>query len=320
VNEPKLLGYNYSLELGRTARDKGELLALRVETSLMCNMKCKYCGWNSGMPLEDEIDFDTLTSFIDEGKNMGAKSIIIIGGGEPTIYKYFIELVKYINRLKLIPVVITNGLTMDQALSEMLYNNNCSILFKCDSLKPQTQDYLSGVQGAFIKMQRGLNILKDIGFTKVSDPSQLRLGLSFVLNKKNIDEACDIWRFCRNNNIYPNLELLNPIGRSEKYMAELVPNNMELQKVLKRIKDIDENEYHIKHINYHKQYSHCLQHIYSVYLNVQGYVQPCGAIRVKKYNYKDSSLSNILNNEYFQKVRLTEDHLDANVELTSFSL
>ena len=56
-------------------------------------MKCLYCAWDSGIPLDDEIDFEDLVRFIDEGLELGIKSVVIIGGGEPTIYRHFRELV-----------------------------------------------------------------------------------------------------------------------------------------------------------------------------------------------------------------------------------
>jgi len=317
----RLKGYSYSHDIGRKARDNGQILSVRVETSLLCNMRCRYCGWNSGIPLDDEVGFDTLINFISEAKEMGAKSVVIIGGGEPTIYTHFKELVTYINQEDLIPVVITNGLTTDIELAKFLFENNCSVLIKCDSFKAEVQDYLSGMDGAYKKIQYGLKSLIEAGFTKsVSDDNNLRLGISFVVTSKNIDEVCDIWRFCRMNNIYPNIELLNPTGRSLENIDELLPDSKKLANIMKTISEIDEKEFQIKQIKQIDRSNHCLQHLYSVYLNVAGYVQPCGAIRIRNFNYKDNSLRTILNNDYFKKARSKEIHLDENVELTSFNV
>ncbi|MCL2173379.1 MAG: radical SAM protein, partial [Candidatus Bathyarchaeota archaeon] len=193
MDSKRLLGYTFALSTGKETRNRDELLTLRVETSLLCNMKCKYCAWNSGYALEDEINFDTLKRFIAEGKDMGIQSAVIIGGGEPTIYKHFKELVEYIVELELIPVVITNGLTMDHTLASFLFNKKCSVLLKCDSLCKHTQDFLSGIEGAYEKIQSGLKDLLDCGFA-VSTNNELRMGISFVVTSKNIDEIPDIWR------------------------------------------------------------------------------------------------------------------------------
>ena len=61
-----LLGYTYTFEEGKKARNERKLLTLRIETSLACNMKCLYCAWDSGIPLDDEIDFEDLEEKLAE--------------------------------------------------------------------------------------------------------------------------------------------------------------------------------------------------------------------------------------------------------------
>ncbi len=315
MNKTNLIGYSYSLEEGKLARDDGRLLSVRVETSLACNMRCRYCAWDSGVPLTDEIGFDTLKSFISDGIEKGIRSVIIIGGGEPTIYKHFRELVEFIDSKGIIPVVITNGLTVTPEFSTFLYEHNCSVLLKNDSFDEETQNYLSGVQGAFKKMQASLKNLIDAGFTKEHEEG-LRLGLSFVATKKNIDEIGRLWRFCRDNNIYPNLELLNPIGRAEENADAIIPEHEETNRIINEVKNIDE-EYGL----HHKVQPTCLQHLYSMYLNVEGHVQPCGAIRIKDFNYSDySSLDECYDSPYFKRIRGIEKHLDEKAELTYFNM
>lgn len=310
-----LIGYTYRYAEGKKARDEGKLLALRLETSLACNMKCRYCAWDSGKSLDDEIDFDDLVRFIDDGVELGIKSVVIIGGGEPTIYRKFRELVSYINGKNLIPVVITNGLTMNYDLAKFLYDNNSSVLLKHDSMREDVQNYLSGMDGAFSKIQEGLKNLIKVGYTNNVEDG-LRLGLSFVVTKQNIDEVTKIWKYCRENNIYPNMELLNPIGRTKDNEDDLIPDQKVVKKIIEEIKNID--------LSFGIQPSNepsCLQHLYSMYLNVQGYVQPCGAIRIKEFKYGDyKSLKECYEDSYFNRIRTIEHHLDEKSELTYFSI
>lgn len=319
-NPTKLKGYSYSVETGKSARNSEKLLTLRVETSLLCNMKCIYCAWDSGKALKDEIDFKLLKDFVTEGKELGCKSVVIIGGGEPTIYNYFKELVTYITQLDMIPVVITNGMTMDKELADFLYINNSSVLLKFDSMNPEIQNYLSGIPNAHSRINTAFDYLVKAGFTKRNSDEELRLGFSFVVTSKNISEICKIWTFCRENNIYPNMELLNPIGRSSDNIKDLMPEPVRLNEVMQQIKEVDELKFDIKHSLCSSHANHCLQHIYSLYLNVQGFIQPCGAIRMQKFNYKDMSIKEVLDTSYFKHIRYQETHLDENVELSSFSI
>ena len=57
---PILSGYNISPERAREAREHGRLLSMRTETSLVCNLKCRYCNGASGTPPPGEISFDVI--------------------------------------------------------------------------------------------------------------------------------------------------------------------------------------------------------------------------------------------------------------------
>ena len=210
---------------------------------------------------------------------------------------------------------------MSQELSDFLYENNCSVLLKHDSFIPDTQDYLAGTEGAYLKIQEALSHLTKSGFLeKGEQEDHVRLGLSFVVTAMNLNEISAIWRMCRQKNIYPNMELLNPIGRISDGFSKLIPDKTKQVDVLNEIKKIDQEEFGIIQKNHGNHANHCLQHLYSIYLNAQGNIQPCGAIRINKFKYKKGELKKILNNSYFQDARSRHEHLDENVELTAFNV
>ncbi len=74
-SSPFLLGYNFSPERAREARDKGKLLTMRTETSLMCNLACRYCNGTSGTPPPGEISFETIKDVITQARDLGAESV-----------------------------------------------------------------------------------------------------------------------------------------------------------------------------------------------------------------------------------------------------
>lgn len=186
---PKLEGYYYSGKEARQARDKGQLLSIRIETSLMCNLKCKYCCNRSGQPLPDEISYEKLIDLIDQAHDLHAKSVIIIGGGEPTIYPKFRELVQRVYTLGMIPVIFTNTQIMTEELAQFLHNHNVSVIIKLDSLDEKTQDDMSGVKGAHKNIMQGLKNLMKAGYANASNDQKLKLGASFVVNRQNANQA-----------------------------------------------------------------------------------------------------------------------------------
>ena len=107
---------------------------------------------------------------------MGAQSVVVIGGGEPTLHPQFRELISFISSLGMIPMIFTNTIAMTRDLAEFLYANNASVMGKLDSLRAEVQDFLAGREGAFERIQQGLRNLMDAGFCEPRGPSQTAVG------------------------------------------------------------------------------------------------------------------------------------------------
>ncbi len=306
---PILIGYNFSPDRARTAREHGKLLTMRTETSLICNLRCQYCNGTSGIPPPGEISFETIKDVISQVKDLGGESVVVIGGGEPTIYPHFRELISYIRKLEMIPTVITNTTTMTLDFAKFLYDENASILGKLDSLIEEKQDFLAGRKGTYKKIQKGLENLINVGFTEGS-PQKLRLGVSFVTTSLTMDETPAIWRFCRENNLYPNQELLVPRGRGEINWSTLTPTIQQCNDVKRKLLEIDQQEYGYNWLVHAPLTGNgCLQHMYSIYLTSMGYVRPCADVDIKLFNVKEMAIKEILEAPFFQRARHIENHL-----------
>lgn len=75
----------------------------------VCNLKCKWCYDASNLKKHnDDMPFELAKKLVDFAKSVGAISIILMGG-EPTLYPYFFDLIKYIKDKGLKVYAITNG-------------------------------------------------------------------------------------------------------------------------------------------------------------------------------------------------------------------
>lgn len=307
---PELSGYNYSAERARIAANQGRLLTLRLETSNICNLKCIYCNGASGKKKNDELPFAMLKKAVAEVKSLGGKSVIVIGGGEPTIYPNFKELIQYIAGQEMIPVVITNSSTLTLKLAKFLYVTGASVLFKLDSLRKETQDRLAGKAGAYEHIMRGMENLFSVGFNKPVN-GKLRCGASFVVTKYNYQEIPLLWSFCRDQGIYPNLEEFIPRGRGIDYENQLCVSQANLKALKQKLLSIDRLVYGYDWLVYTPLPGHgCLQHLYSVYLSCNGYIRPCADIEVNLFNVKKMKIKEIIQTPFFNFVRNIELHLE----------
>ena len=306
---PVLEGYIYSYDEASRSRDKGEILTVRLETSRVCNLSCKYCCNKSGEKLPNELTYSKIKQLVLEAKDLGAKSIVVIGGGEPTIYPHFKDLISFIHRKNLIPVIFTNTQTMTQDLANFLYKNNVSVIIKLDSLDEKIQDEMVGVVGAYKNIQKGLKNLFAAGYAKDKNAIKQKLGASFVVNKENYNDVPNIWRFCRKNNIFPNLEMMIPNGNAEEIKDELISSD-DWGKLKENLLDIDNKEFGYTWFPYTPLIgASCFQVMYNLYITVLGDVRPCSSIHCSSYNIKDYTLKEIINLPFFVIARNIEKNL-----------
>ncbi|WP_255336908.1 radical SAM protein [Methanosarcina sp. KYL-1] len=297
------------------ARDSNRLLAIRLETNTSCNLRCRYCYAKSGEEIKKIADFGALKRIISEAKELGIKSVVVIGGGEPTLYPDFRELIAYIDSLGIIPMLFSNTILMTKELTEFLYQHNASVMGKLDSLRPEVQDYLAGREGVSREIRQGLENLINAGFSEPAEPGKLRLGVSFVSNRMNLEEIEDIWHFCRQNNIFPNMEILTPTGRANDELEDKLLTAEEIKKYKLKLLEIDRKHYGYDWLPYTPiTASGCLQHLYSLYINIDGNVRPCAPTKLDEhpalkvdgeypYNVNRMSLKEIYASELFTYVR-----------------
>ena len=319
---PILVGYTYEPADAYLARDQERLLSLRLETNRSCNLRCRYCYARSSPDDGRRLEADQLERIVRQAADLGARSIVVIGGGEPTLHPHFERLVGFIHSLQMVPVVFTNAVLMTRDLARSLYASNASVMVKLDSLQPSVQDHLAGRRGAFKLMQEGIANLVEAGFTRVDDPHRLRLGASFVSCRMNTGEIEEIWHYCRRGGIFPNMEVLTPTGRADQELIGQGLTTEEIQAYKLKLLQVDRACYGFDWLPHTPlTASGCLQHLYSLYVTIDGDVRPCAptkfdehpALRrrgVYPYNVFRATLREIHRSELFEYVR----HIDAHLE------
>lgn len=89
-------------------------LSINLDVTTACNYRCDHCVdmdiLNTGIRYDHEQLKNSLTTLIDRG----LRSVIIIGGGEPTAYPGFADIVKHLKAHEVKIGVVTNGSRMDK--------------------------------------------------------------------------------------------------------------------------------------------------------------------------------------------------------------
>jgi len=115
---------NFLCALGPVCKDvfMGPPLML-IDLTGRCNLNCVYCRrsspwnkkyWDGQHPeLSGFIDFEVVKNVLFEAKDLGIETILLVGGGEPTLHPKFLEIVNLIKKLNLTFNFSTNGVLLD---------------------------------------------------------------------------------------------------------------------------------------------------------------------------------------------------------------
>ena len=87
------------------------VISTHISPTGQCNLTCEYCSVSKRTKYV-HIEFKTMQRYVSLLKSRGLKAVILTGGGEPTLYSQFNELVRWIrNDMGLSVALITNGTT-----------------------------------------------------------------------------------------------------------------------------------------------------------------------------------------------------------------
>lgn len=320
-------GWVFSDEEIDNAHHRNEILMLDMELGIKCSLDCSYCFRKNDE--RDGVGHELLSmqktlSIIDEAKDMGAKSIHIVGKGEPTEHHEFFKVIGHIASLGMIPLVFSAGhvfgndrLAMachgisGEEMAKKTYELGTSIIVKANSSDPAVQDRIvgnpeieddDGKHGYTYYRDKGLERLIEAGLNK---HAPTRLGAATVILKDNYDEIYKNYVNFRKLNIYPIVNTFVPCGRTKtkEESDKIDVTDREKIELWKRIYSFNiENG-----IGYDGISSYCGGHIcsqlgYAMYINVWGEVFDCPASKNKLGNIKESSLKELWERSTNRKV------------------
>jgi len=198
----------------------GEIvLCPSIDLSSSCNLNCAYCYVDNDIegekvPLSRELSIEEYKALISELKNAGAKTINIVGAGEPTVDKNFKNIVEYISSMGIDVLVASNGIAFAESdyLLDFLNELNVSLVLKVNSFNTTLQDFLVGRNGYSELRDKTLQKIISKGFNSDS-PS--RFGVNMILIKGVEGEVFSVFKYCRENNIVFIAGDYMPTGRTK---------------------------------------------------------------------------------------------------------
>jgi hypothetical protein len=165
---------------GRPAPDAPAIapVSINLDLTTACNYRCDHCiDWDI-LNTPNKYEEPKLRESIAQMRERGLKSVILIGGGEPTVYPGFSGMVRYLKSLGIQVAVVSNG------------SGNRKILEVADCLDERDWVRLSldsGTNDTFVRMHRPVDktislesICAWVPKVKAVNP-RFRYGFSFII-------------------------------------------------------------------------------------------------------------------------------------------
>lgn len=280
-------------------------IALRLPCS--CNLNCGYCCGKIELKGEP-LSFNDFKDAIRQSAELGSEIVYIVGEGEPLLYPQLKKMIKYIKNFGMIPTLYSNCTLINKQIANYFYKNNVSVIGKQNAISAEKQDNISGFDGAFNKMMKGLNNLIKAGLTE-NKPS--RLEIHTVTLKENLDDLPNMWRRWREKNILPQAQALCYPSKGQGiqyfgYYKHHAPTPVQTRILFEDLAEIDKEEFGIDWdpiLAYPIAPIGCNIHYDGVGINQEGNVQICSYTEDSLGSIKNSSLEDILNSEKVRQIR-----------------
>ena len=176
---------------GRTPPDAPPMapVSINLDLTTACNYRCDHCiDWdilNTANKHEEAV----LRASIERMRERGLRSVILIGGGEPTVYPGFSDFVRFLKDLEMQVSVVSNG------------SGNRKILEVAERLDERDWVRLSldaGTNDTFVRMHKPVDkritlesICEWVPKVKAVNP-RFKYGFSFIIVWKGAERENDV--------------------------------------------------------------------------------------------------------------------------------
>jgi len=203
---------------------------LSVELTYRCNLKCKHCFIDAGLPKSNEMQYTQLISILDEFSSLGT-SVVSLTGGEPLMHPEFFRILDFCDSRFLRVEILTNGCLIDKSVSRRLatYKKIGAVQVSLNGATAKTHDSMCG-PNSFERATNAIALLVEEGMpvtmTMLVTPSNvmemedtIKLGKRLGVKEVTIGMVAPVGR-ARDLGWEPTLELVKIVEREKSDLAE----------------------------------------------------------------------------------------------------
>ena len=179
-------------EMKNWCYNNGFLYSLFIELTYACNLKCVHC-YNPKNISNVQATFEQLKPIIDDASDLGCFRITF-SGGESTLHKDFLNIIKYAKQKRMSVEIFTNGQTLydnEELRNEILKCYPYRVGLSLYSLNSEVHDKITQVQGS---CRKTMFVIKELRKNNVN--VQIK---NFLMNI-NAKDSVEVYNFGKSIN------------------------------------------------------------------------------------------------------------------------
>ncbi len=277
---------------------ENRLALLTIFSGPGCNLHCPYCFTGEWSQKRGELTLCEYRDLFTSAAAIGGRAVWWVGQGEPFLVQFWDELIKASNASGLWIGIFTNGTLLNEESSEFLASQDVSLYIKLNSFNPGIQGQLVGSDGAAFLDQV---VPRIEWFVSRGMAETRRLAVESVITKLNYDEIPALFRWCRDRDIVPFIEMMEHACDGARELDVTPQQHVELFRDLQRI---DREEYGYEWDIVPPWAAYRCRNIYlGVAVDAWGNVTPCSGMRYNLGNIREKSLKEIWESDEARKIR-----------------
>ena len=186
-------------------------LSVNLDLTTACNFSCPHCVDSTILNQGESLSLETVRDTIETLRSKGLRSVILLGGGEPTLHKGFGEVVRVVKDRGLQIGIVTNGSKLERVVKGVdLLQGKDWVRLSLDAAYEETFQALHRPRTE-VTLQKILSQAKEL---KEKNPS-VSLGYSFVIVWEGIE--------VQGKKLRPNMEeMVEAVRLAEEYSFDYI--------------------------------------------------------------------------------------------------
>ncbi|MCP3733216.1 radical SAM protein [Sphingomonas sp. MG17] len=170
--------------------------SIRAIVTERCNYKCLYCNHWRQQSYPDEMSLEEWQGILTSLRSFLGYYVVQFMGGEPFVWKGFVELIESCAANEIGWGVITNGSALTKSVAErMAQAQPVNIDVSLDSTDPAVHDRARGVAGSRDKVMEGIRHLSD---ARAAVGAQFPIRIKTTVDRHNFGGLEDLIKWAAN--------------------------------------------------------------------------------------------------------------------------